>query len=95
MSRAGQTKWRSAFLGLGLLTVSGSGVFAQQSAPPAQGIPAAQGTPAGGNLSEPVFRVSKNEASPTTPVSAPVAAPHPLDPALALARQSLALMQSE
>jgi hypothetical protein len=95
MSRAGQTKWRSAFLGLGLLTVSGSGVLAQQSAPPAPGTPAAQTPPAGSNLSEPVFRVSKNDASPATPVSAPVAAPHPLDPALALARQSLALMQSE
>jgi len=95
MSRAGQTKWRSAFLGLGLLTASSSGVLAQQSAPPAQGVPAAQGVATSGNLSEPVFRVSKNEASAATPVSAPLAAPHPLDPALALARQSLALMQSD
>ena len=39
------------------------------------------------STSEPVLRVAKNQPAN--------AAPHPLDPALALARQSLSLMQSQ
>ncbi|MFM8402602.1 MAG: hypothetical protein ACKOAH_32660, partial [Pirellula sp.] len=39
------------------------------------------------STSEPVLRVAKNQPANT--------APHPLDPALALARQSLSLMQTQ
>jgi len=45
------------------------------------------------NLTEPVLRVSKNVPF-NLPAGAATTAPHPLDPALELARQSLGLMQS-
>lgn len=63
----------------------------------------AQEPPAtGSNLTEPVARVSKNLPSNTPAISNTAAlsssnaisAPHPLDPALELARQSLGLMQT-
>lgn len=78
-------KWRTAILGVGLAALPAQSMLAQQSTPPAQG------APAGSNLSEPVFRVSKN--APASPM--PATAPHPLDPALELAQQSLGLMQSQ
>lgn len=51
---------------------------------------------AGSNITEPVLRVSKNVTSntPATAGSNTISAPHPLDPALELARQSLGLMQT-
>jgi hypothetical protein len=50
---------------------------------------AQQSAPAGNGLTEPVFRVSKNEPS------IPPSAPHPLDPAIQLAHQSLAFVRNE
>jgi hypothetical protein len=80
-------KWGRGLLGLGLSAFLSQGLLAQQ--PPAS-TPASD--PAASKLSEPVFRVSKNASAPTP---APVSAPHPLDPALELARQSLVLMQTQ
>jgi hypothetical protein len=81
MSRVGINKWRSAaVLGLGLSVIAAPASMGQQPAPPA----------GNGAVAQPVARVSKNEI----PVAA-IAAPHPLDPALDLARQSLGLMQSQ
>jgi|LakMenEpi03Aug12_release.lakeMendotaPanAssembly.Ray.scaffolds.fasta_scaffold38526_3 hypothetical protein len=50
----------------------------------------------GSNLTEPVARVSKNTPSNTPAILGTngISAPHPLDPALELARQSLGLMQT-
>lgn len=88
MVQSRQRKWRSSILGLGLAALSSQGLLAQQAPP------AAQGAPASGNLTEPVYRVSKNLPAAATPVAA-TTAPHPLDPALELARHSLGLMQSQ
>lgn len=82
--------WKSGrgLLGITLSAFITQGLLAQQSTESGAG-PASDSV--GNKLSEPVFRVSKN--SPATP--APAAAPHPLDPALELARHSLSLMQSQ
>ncbi|MFN9434412.1 MAG: hypothetical protein ACK6DC_05660, partial [Planctomycetota bacterium] len=87
MVRSTYSKWGRGVLGLGLSAFLSQGLLAQQ--PPASGSPS---DAANSKLSEPVFRVSKNAA---TPAGVPVNAPHPLDPALELARQSLTLMQSQ
>jgi hypothetical protein len=90
MSRVGQRKWRSTVLGIGLSVIAAPASFGQQTAPPVSSAPSPQGSAVG----QPVIRVSKNEAIPSASPM-PVAAPHPLDPALDLARQSLGLMQSQ
>lgn len=90
MSRVGQRKWRSTVLGIGLSAIAAPASFGQQIAPPVQTAPPSQGSAVG----QPVIRVSKNEAIPSASPM-PVVAPHPLDPALELARQSLGLMQSQ
>jgi hypothetical protein len=75
MARFGRNFFRAALYSLVASAFSSSFVVAQQ--PPATG------------LSEPVFRVSKNEPS------IPSAVPHPLDPAIQLAHQSLALIRKD
>jgi hypothetical protein len=87
MDHATFSKWGRDFLGLSLSAFLCQGLLAQQ--PPASGAAVDAASP---KLSEPVFRVSKNAAAPA---ANPIAAPHPLDPALELARQSLTLMQSQ
>jgi len=87
MTKSRRWKWRSAVLGVGMVGIAAPSLLAQEAPPPAQ-----SSSPGSSNFSEPVFRVSKNEAA--LPVAAPTAAPHPLDPALELARQSLGLMNS-
>jgi hypothetical protein len=75
---------------LGLAALSSPGLLAQQPPPASDGSTSAG---AGSGISEPVFRVSKNAPAGAVPVA--TTAPHPLDPALELARQSLVLMQSQ
>jgi hypothetical protein len=72
MKRFGRTWFRAALYSAATLLSSGIAV-AQQ--PPATG------------LTEPVFRVSKNEI--------PSNVPHPLDPAIQLAHQSLGLIRND
>jgi hypothetical protein len=74
--------WKTTVLGVALL--SGSGIASGQA--PAASDPASKPaeTP---RVSEAVLRIAKNQPAN--------AVPHPLDPALELARQSLSLMQSQ
>ena len=74
--------WKTTVLGVALL--SGSGIASGQT--PAASDPASKPTETP-KVTEPVLRVAKNQPAN--------AAPHPLDPALELARQSLSLMQSQ
>jgi hypothetical protein len=84
--------WKRVVIGLGLSTLFSPGLLAQET--PAA--PAGTTADTASKLSEPVFRVSKNApATAPTPVAATNAAPHPLDGALELARQSLTLMQTQ
>ena len=95
MSRVGKNRWRSAVLGCGLSVIFLPTAFGQQPTPPETGIAASPSTPVGsGTVVQPVARVSKNDLGPAIN-AAPIAAPHPLDPALELARQSLGLMHAQ
>lgn len=85
MSQHSKKVVRATVFGLASLVVGDlSRSIAQE--PPASGV----------NSTEPVARVSKNLPSNTPAVSGnnAISAPHPLDPALELARQSLGLMQT-
>lgn len=77
MKRFGRTWFRTVVYSLSFAAISTSLAVAQQQQPPANG------------LTEPVFRVSKNEPS------IPAGAPHPLDPAIQLAHQSLGLIRND
>jgi hypothetical protein len=85
------SKWGRGLLGMGLSAFLSQGLLAQQ---PPGSAPGATPESVGKNLSEPVFRISKNTPA-GAPAAAPATAPHPLDPALELARHSLTLMQSQ
>lgn len=80
MKRFGRTLFRAALYSAVLTAFPVGSVVAQQ--PPA--------APPASNLSEPVFRVSKNEPSIPPSITA-----HPLDPAINLAHQSLTLIRSD
>lgn len=82
MPKLGRNWVKATIYSLGLMAIHAPWSVAQQPTPPAS------------NLSEPVFRVSKNEPNVPAPL-APAAAPHPLDPALQLAHQSLGLVRNE
>ncbi|MEQ1828756.1 MAG: DUF1571 domain-containing protein [Pirellula sp.] len=77
MKRFGRTWIRTALYSIATTLVSTGVAFAQQPQPFPNG------------LTEPVFRVSKNEPS------IPPTVPHPLDPAIQLAHQSLAFIRGE
>lgn len=79
MKRFGRTWFHTTVYSLASVVTTGI-AFAQQPAQPQQ-------QASNPSLTEPVFRVSKNEIPPTVP--------HPLDPALQLAHQSLGLIRSE
>jgi hypothetical protein len=83
MKRFGRTWFRTVVYSACFAAVSASIVQAQQ--PPQQQPPAAPSP----SLTEPVFRVSKNEPS------VPAGVAHPLDPAIQLAHQSLALIRND
>ncbi len=91
MSQTRRWTWRSAILGIGVSAIAAPELLAQQNSP------TSKSSATGGSVSEPVFRVSKNVTTSASPTSsaASIAAPHPLDPALELARQSLSLIQTQ
>jgi hypothetical protein len=74
--------WKTTVLGVALL--SGSSIASGQTPSPSE--PAGKTTESP-KVTEPVARVAKNQPAN--------AAPHPLDPALSLARESLSLMQTQ
>ncbi len=84
MNRFGIYRYPASLFSLGLVACSAAFSPAQQ--PPAQAI----STPSNPALTEPVVRVSKNE--PSIPAAA---TPHPLDPAIQLAHQSLGLVRND
>ena len=80
MKRFGRSWFRTALYSLALITQSSTFVVAQQP-------------PATGGLTEPVFRISKVEAANSGANA--IATPHPLDPAIHLAHQSLGQIRAE
>ncbi len=79
MKRFGRSWLRTTLFSLALTTLSSSFVAAQQ--------------PPTGGLTEPVFRISKVEASSSSATA--IATPHPLDPAIQLAHQSLGQIRTD